>query len=109
VEWCGAQAAGSVDLQITIDAVNPAKALAQALAGERPRVDVSGDAAFATDMNWLFDNLRWDIEDDLAKLVGPALAHELARVGRLMAGGLREVAGTVGSMGARGSRSGQTL
>ncbi len=110
VEWCGPAAEGQlsepVDLQIGIDASNPAKALMQALAGERPRVDVAGDAAFATDVNWLFDNLRWDIEDDLATIVGPAPAHEMARLGRGLAGGLREALNTLGAMAGRGRRGG---
>ena len=117
VEWCGppasapsqVQAPEPIDLQISVDAANPAKALMQALAGERPRVDVAGDAAFATDVNWLFDNLRWDIEDDLAKLVGPAPAHEMARLGRAVAGGLRDALNSVGTMAARRRRGEQTV
>ena len=109
VEWCGEQAPEQVDLQISLDAANPALALMQALSGERPRVEVAGDAAFATDVNWLFDNLRWDIEDDLAKIIGPAPAREMARVGRAAAQGLREAVNTVGAMAARGRRSGQAV
>ncbi len=109
VEWCGEQAPEQVDLQISLDATNPALAVMQALAGERPRVTVSGDAAFATDVNWLFDTLRWDIEDDLAKIVGPAPAHEMARLGRAIATGLRDAVNTAGAMAARGRRDGQTV
>ena len=106
VEWCGEPGDEPVDLQISVDASNPAKALMQALAGERPRVDVAGDAAFATDVNWLFDHLRWDIEDDLAKIVGPAPAHELARLARGAATGLRDAVTGVGAMAARLRRGG---
>ena len=108
VEWCGPQAPEQIDLRIGIDASNPALALMQALAGERPRVTVSGDAAFATDVNWLFDNLRWDIEDDLAKIVGPAPAREMARLGRAVASGVREAVNTVSAMAARARRAGPT-
>ena len=111
VEWCGdepaAPLAEPVDLQIRMDVSNPGKAFMQALAGERPRVDVAGDAAFASDVNWLFDNLRWDIEDDLAKIVGPAVAHEMARVSRGIANGLRDAVNTVAGLAARGRRDGQ--
>ena len=109
VEWCGEPLPEQVDLQIAVDASNPAKAMMQALTGERPRVDVAGDAAFATDVNWLFDNLRWDIEDDLAKVVGPAPAREMARLGRSIATGLRDAAGTVGAVAARARRSGPAV
>lgn len=109
VEWCGEQPPEQVDLQISLDAANPAQALMQALAGERPRVDVAGDAAFAADVNWLFDNLRWDIEDDLANIVGPAAARELARLGRVVATGLRGAVNTVGALAARGRGAGQPV
>jgi ubiquinone biosynthesis accessory factor UbiJ len=109
VEWCGDAAEPgdpSVDLQIALDASNPAKALLQAMAGDRPQVAIAGDAAFATDVNWLFDNLRWDIEDDLAKIIGPAPARELARLGGVIATGLRDAVNGVGSMAARMRRGG---
>ena len=109
LEWCGAAdaagAAAGADagaddpaaLTVNIDASNPALALAQALAGERPKVDVSGDAAFAADLNWLADNLRWDYEDDLARVVGPVPARELARLASGAARGLRELVRSLGA------------
>lgn len=107
VEWCGVQPPQSVDLQIRMDASSPAMAVLQVLSGGRPRVDVTGDAAFATDVNWLFDNLRWDVEDDLAKIVGAAPAHEMARLARRLAAGLRDAVGAVGAMASRARRPGQ--
>jgi ubiquinone biosynthesis accessory factor UbiJ len=92
IEWCGEAGPSDPDLRVRIDASNPALGVAQALAGMRPKVDVAGDAAFATDLNWLIDNLRWDIHDDLAKIVGQAPAHEIARVAGGVAAGLREAA-----------------
>ena len=121
VEWCGEQSPTQsstqapeqtpvqADLRISLDAANPALALMQALSGERPRVDVAGDAAFAADVNWLFENLRWDIEDDLAKIVGPAAAREMARLGRAVATGLRDAVNTVGAMAARRRGAGQSV
>lgn len=90
LEWCGAEPLPGPDLSVQLDASNPALAMAQWAAGERPRVAVQGDARFATDLSWLMDNLRWDVQDDLARLVGQAPAHELARIGKVLAGGLRE-------------------
>ena len=72
--------------------------MAQALTGERPKVDVAGDAAFAADLSWLFDNLRWDVQDDLARLVGQAPAREMARVAGGIAAGLREAARAIGGL-----------
>ena len=101
VEWCGSEATGEPDLRVSIDASNPALAVAQALSGTRPKVDVAGDAAFATDLNWLFDNLRWDVQDDLARFVGQAPAREIARVGGGIAAGMREAAKAVSGLVAR--------
>jgi ubiquinone biosynthesis protein UbiJ len=101
LEWCGADAPSAADLRVEIDASNPALAVAQALSGTRPRVEVAGDAAFATDLNWLFDNLRWDLQDDVARVVGQAPARELARVAGSVSAGLREAARAVGSLAAR--------
>lgn len=75
-------------LRIELDASNPALLALGALTGEKPQVSVQGDAAFAGELSWLMDNLRWDIEDDLAQIVGPAPAHQLARWGRAAAQGL---------------------
>lgn len=92
VEWCGAEPPAAFDLRVGIDASNPAMAMAQALAGTRPKVEVSGDAVLATDLNWLFDNLRWDVQDDLSRAIGAAPARELARLGGGVADGVRALA-----------------
>lgn len=87
---------GAGGLRIEIDASNPAKLALGALSGTPPAVSVQGDAAFAGEMHWLMDNLRWDIEDDLAGLVGPLAARQLAQFGRALrttlAGVVRRVA-----------------
>ena len=102
VEWCGAEPIAEPDLRVSVDASNPALAMAQALTGTRPGVDVAGDAAFATDLNWLFDNLRWDVQDDLARAVGQAPAREIARVAGAIATGMREAVRTLRGLVARG-------
>ena len=53
---------------------------------------------FATDLNWLFDNLRWDVQDDLARVFGPVPAREIARIGGGIAAGLREAVRALGSV-----------
>jgi ubiquinone biosynthesis accessory factor UbiJ len=100
-EWCGIEGCANPDLRVTIDASNPALALTQAVGGTRPKVDVAGDAAFATDLNWLLDNLRWDAQDDLASIVGQAPASEIARIAGGVAIGLREAAKTLSGLAAR--------
>ena len=109
VEWCGDEAVPAPDLRVAVDASNPALAVVQALGGKRPRIDVAGDAAFAADVNWLFDNLRWDLQDDLARVVGQAPARELVRLGSMLADALRAAAGGLGELSqrARGAAAGQ--
>lgn len=94
LEWCGneppADPPHPADLRLTLDASNPARLAAQWFGGERPKVGIEGDSAFAADVSWLIDNLRWDLQDDLAKVIGPGPAHELSRFAGMVAGGLRE-------------------
>ena len=89
------------DLTVDIDASNPALAALRSLGGVRPQIDVQGDAALAGDVNWLFDNLRWDLEDDLAKIVGDGPARELARLGVGVASAMRGAARSLASLAAR--------
>lgn len=85
----------AADLVATVDASHPAQALAGAAAGRRPRVEVAGDAAFATDVSWLVDHLRWDVQDDLARLLGDGPATQVMRVATTVATGLRTALRTV--------------
>ncbi len=92
LEW-SLEGVAAPALRVTVDASNPAFGLIGMMTGSRrPSIDVAGDAAFATDLNWLIDNLRWDVEDDLARVVGAAPAHQIARLGRGFARALRAAA-----------------
>lgn len=92
LEWCGLAAPPSADLTVRVDASNPPLLFVQALAGEPPRLEIAGDAALATDMQWLVDNLRWDIEADLDRMFGPIVARQIGRLGSALARGLRALA-----------------
>ncbi|MEX8520481.1 MAG: hypothetical protein AB3X44_18395 [Leptothrix sp. (in: b-proteobacteria)] len=63
--------------------------------GGRPPMEISGDAEFATQVGWLAENLRWDIEDDLARVIGDVPARQLASLGGLFVGALRRLLQTV--------------
>lgn len=72
-----------------------ALALAQgALRGDKPVVRIEGDVQLAADVNWLVDHVRWDIEEDLARVIGDAPAHTLGQIGRAMKHALRQFLGT---------------
>ena len=90
LEWCGEQAPAQPDLRVSLDASNPLLLMSQWFSGQRPKVGIEGDSTLATDVSWLIDNLRWDIEDDMARVIGQAPAHELARAASMVTGGFRE-------------------
>lgn len=89
LEWCGADAGEVPDLMLKVDASNPALLLARLAAGERPTVAIEGDAGLAADVDWLVQNLRWDVAGDLEAVLGPVAAEQLARLGSALARGLR--------------------
>ena len=88
LEWC-AEPGATPDLAVQIDASNPALLAARALAGEPAAVQIEGDAQLASDVNWLIQNLRWDVAADLERFFGPLVAQQLAQLGRSAAAGLR--------------------
>lgn len=90
LEWCGGDVVPEVvDLSVRVDAANPLLLSARAMAGEMPSVNIDGDAQLAADVNWLLQNLRWDVAADLERLFGPAVAYPLQRMGSALARGLR--------------------
>ena len=76
------------DLTLTVQ--DDMAALTAKLAkGEKPLTQIAGDVQLAAEINWLIDHVRWDFEEDLAKLVGDATAHNIGQALRAAAGGLR--------------------
>jgi ubiquinone biosynthesis protein UbiJ len=89
LEWDGPERRGAADLALRIDTSNPVGIVSRALAGEMPAVDIDGDALLAGDVNWLLQNLRWDVGADLERLFGPLAGPQLHRLGSALAGALR--------------------
>jgi len=90
LEWCGgSDKAPEADLAVRVEAANPLALMARAMAGDKPAVDIDGDAQLAADVNWLLQNLRWDISSDLERSFGPSLAYPLHRLGSALAKALR--------------------
>jgi ubiquinone biosynthesis protein UbiJ len=89
LEWAGLEPLVDAELQVHVDAANPALLLAGALLGERPTVRIDGNAHLAADVGWLLQNLRWDVEADLERLFGRSVASQLHKIGRALAGALR--------------------
>ncbi|AKJ27936.1 hypothetical protein [Caldimonas brevitalea] len=95
LEVVDAPAGTEGDLHLGIDLSQPGRLVESLLTGRRPSVSIRGDSQLATDVGWLMDNLRWDYEDDLARVVGPVVAHQAARVIRATSGAVRQALGTL--------------
>ncbi len=78
------------DLLLAVAAESPAVVLQSVLAGKAPPVKIEGDVQLAAEIGWLADNLRWDVEEDLSRLIGDAAAHTLAGFARQALAGLRQ-------------------
>jgi len=80
------------DLRLTVTDENPLDVLTALARGDKPRVRIEGDVQLAAEINWLIDNVRWDAEEDLARLIGDAPARTLAQLGRQAMAALRAFA-----------------
>ena len=88
-----ADAAARADLTLTVTEASPLALTQAALRGDKPQVRIAGDVQFAAEINWLVDHVRWDVEEDLARLFGDGPAHALAQGARAMASALARFAG----------------
>lgn len=70
------------DLLLTVEESSPLSLIGKTIAGEKPGVRIEGDVQLAAEVNWLVDHVRWDIEEDLSRVMGDVAAHRLASIGR---------------------------
>ncbi len=74
--------AAKPDLLVTVAADSPMVVLQSVLASKPPPVKIEGDVQLAAELGWLAENLRWDVEEDLSRVVGDIPAHALGDMGR---------------------------
>ena len=67
------------DLDVRIDASDPAKFAGNLLKGALPPMSIDGDGALAADVNWIAQNVRWDPAADAERFFGPTLAEAVSR------------------------------
>ena len=87
-----APAASQPDLTLTLTEESPWELAQAALRADKPPVRIAGDVQFAAEINWLVENVRWDLEEDLSRIVGDAPAHAIGNAGRRMVQALRQFA-----------------
>ena len=54
------------------------------LKGDKPAVRIEGDVQLAAEVNWLAEHVRWDIEEDLSRIVGDVPARTLVQIANRM-------------------------
>lgn len=89
-----AQPTAKPDLLISVAAESPVTIVQSALAGKAPPVKIEGDVQLAAELGWLAENLRWDVEEDLSRVVGDIPAHTLADAARRVVAGLKQFLST---------------
>ena len=86
--------AGSLpDLTLVVADESPFVLAQTALRGDKPAIRIEGDVQLAAEINWLVDHVRWDVEEDLARVIGDVPAHTMAQVAQRAAQALRQFVG----------------
>ena len=73
------------DLAMTLAVDSPVTLMQSVMAGKSPPVKIEGDVQLAAELGWLAENLKWDFEEDLSRVVGDIPAHALADAARRVA------------------------
>ena len=84
-----ASADAKPDLLIAVAVDSPASLLQSVMSGRPPPVKIEGDVQLAAELGWLAENLRWDVEEDLSRVLGDIPAHALADAGRRILAALK--------------------
>ena len=51
---------------------------------------IEGVVQFAAEITWIVDHVRWDLEEDLARVVGDGPAHTVVQAVKNLARGLKD-------------------
>ena len=88
------------DLLLVVTQTSPFALVQAVLRGDKPTVRIEGDVQLAAEVNWLVDHVRWDLEEDMSRVLGDAPAYALGQVARAIAGTLRQFLGANAAGGA---------
>ena len=91
-------AAVAPDLQVRLDASDPAKVAGNVFKGGLPPMSIDGDGALAADVSWIAQNVRWDPAADAERFFGPTLAEAVSRANEQFAQVGEKVKSTMGQL-----------
>ena len=77
------------DLSLQIADDSPLLLLQTVLSGGKPPIKIEGDVQLAAEVNWLADHVRWDIEEDLSRILGDVPAHAVVSTVKQAVAGLK--------------------
>jgi ubiquinone biosynthesis accessory factor UbiJ len=77
------------DLSLLVADESPLTILQSALNGGKPNIKIEGDVQLAAEVNWLADHVRWDVEEDLSRILGDAPAHAVVSTVKQLVDGLK--------------------
>ncbi|MES2979666.1 MAG: hypothetical protein V4731_14675 [Pseudomonadota bacterium] len=86
------------DLVLTVASESPMAVAQAVMQGKPPPVNIEGDVQLAAELGWLAENLRWDVEEDLSRVIGDVPAHTLAGIGRRVKAAIQEFIGKASKM-----------
>ncbi len=78
------------DLVLTMTDESPLALVQAALRGDKPAVRIEGDVQLAAEVNWLTEHVRWDMEEDLSRIMGDVPAHTVSQMAQGLVAGLRQ-------------------
>ena len=70
------------DLLVAVVSDSPVALLQSVVAGKSPPVKIEGDVQLAAELGWLAENVKWDFEEDLSRVLGDIPAHSIAQAVR---------------------------
>ena len=89
MEWMPSSESSKPDLILQVNEPSPFVLAKSVLQGDKPPIRIDGDVQLAAEVNWLIDHVRWDVEEDLSRIIGDAPAHMVVQNAKKVVEALR--------------------
>ena len=89
MEWTPPSESSKPDLVLQVNEPSPFVLAKSVLQGDKPPIRIEGDVQLAAEVNWLIDHVRWDVEEDLSRIIGDAPAHMVMQNAKKVVDALR--------------------